>query len=58
MQGHETNVRFWGLQDTPENIFWDLLGGPGACLLENFESGTSQIGILGQTLMYFFSTSH
>ena len=49
------NVKFWGLQDTTENIFWDLLGGPGECFLENFESGTSQIGtcILGQILGIF-----
>ena len=53
-----TKLGFWGLQDTLEKIFWDLLVGPGACFQGNFESGASQIGILGQTLMYLFSTSH
>ena len=32
------NLGFWGLQDTLENASQDLLGGPGACFLGNFES--------------------
>ena len=31
VQGHETNLGFWRLQDTPGKTFWDLPGGSGAC---------------------------
>ena len=42
-QGHETNLRFLGLQETPGKNFWDLPGVPGHAPPENFENGTSQI---------------
>ena len=35
IQGHETNLGFWGLQDTPK-IFGDLPGGPRACFPGKF----------------------
>ena len=31
VQGHEKNLGFWGLQNTPKKLFWDLPGSPGAC---------------------------
>ena len=29
VQGHEANLGFWGLQNTPQKLFWDFSGSPG-----------------------------
>ena len=31
-KGHETNLGFWGLQDTPTKIFWGSSRGSGGML--------------------------
>ena len=44
MQGHETNLGFWGLPDTPEKFFGTFEGVRGHAPLETLENGASQIG--------------